>query len=310
MIHFSPEDSSRADTGTVTAVDRGRAIRRTVDLPVFDYPVRILARVTTHPIPRDAASVHDPWDRAGTVSLILPDRPEVEVVKFITAYGGSTTHEVDVTRLAPLLSGRCVLQGFIDTWVTPAWKIDFSLVYEPVAVEATPAWMKEWTEEADPGPPDWALPVVFETVTRAMMDTGPLRVPVTIPESVTRVRLDYLVSGHCTDGRDADEFVSKPNVVTIDGREALRYLPWRDDCRRFREVNPYCRRWFDGSWSADYSRSGWCPGDVVLPHPVEVSAFLPPGEHELEFRVEDIRPEDDRGHGYWRVSAVLVGWTD
>ncbi len=309
-VQFVPGDSGRVDPGPVQTGDRGRTIRRTLDLPRFDYPVRILARVTTRPVPKDAASVSDPWDRAGAVTLILPGAPEVDLVKFITAYGGLTTHEVEVTRLAPLLTGRCTFQGFIDTWLAPAWTLDFSLVFEPAETGAMPAWMEEWSDGLESRATDWALPVLHETLDRERMDAGPVIVPVTIPPGIRRVRLDYLVSGHCTDGRDADEFVSKPNVVTIDGKEVLRYLPWRDDCRRFRDVNPYCRRWFDGSWSADYSRSGWCPGDAVLPRSVEVGSLLAPGDHEIGFTIEDIRPADDSGYGYWRVSAVLAGWKD
>jgi len=40
-----------------------------------------------------------------------------------------------------------------------------------------------------------------------------------------RVAMHYLVSGHCTDGRDADEFVTKDNVISINGREVSRLRP-------------------------------------------------------------------------------------
>ena len=71
--------------------------------------------------------------------------------------------------------------------------------------------------------------------------------------------------------------ISKANVISVDGVVVARFHPWRDDCRRFRDRNPYCARWTDGSWSSDYGRSGWCPGK-------------------------------DGHYGYWRLSAHLVGW--
>jgi hypothetical protein len=142
------------------------------------------------------------------------------------------------------------------------------------------------------------------------MANGDHTISVEVPQTLQRVTLYYLVSGHCTDGKDADEFVTKENVITIDGAEAHRFRPWRDDCRRFRDVNPHCRRWFDGSWSADFSRSGWCPGDAVEPVALDVTKAMAGGAHDVAFRVEDIRPEDEGGHGYWRVSAVLAGWGD
>lgn len=309
-IHFSLDDTTRTDTATVTATDRGREINRTLVIPSFDHDVRILARVTTHPIPMDAASVHDKWDRAGNVRLLVPGEPDVEILKFITAYGGRTSHEMDVTHLAPLLVGECTFRGFVDTWVSPAWKMDFSLVFEPIEDEEPPEWMKEWIEEADAGAPDWVQPLLYESITRERMETGPIVADVTVPAETKRAAVYYLVSGHCTDGRGADEFETKDNVVAIDGMDVHRFRPWRSDCRRFRDVNPYCRRWFDGSWSADFDRSGWCPGDAVSPEVVDVTEHLPPGEHAFSFRVEDVRPDDESGHGYWRVSAVVVGWVE
>lgn len=104
------------------------------------------------------------------------------------------------------------------------------------------------------------------------------------------------MSGHCTDGRDADEFETKNNVVSIDGVDAVRIRPWRDDCRRFRAVNPYCRRWSDGSWSFDCERSGWCPGDVIAPLSFDLTGRLGPGEHSLAATVENVRPRDEEGN--------------
>jgi hypothetical protein len=148
-----------------------------------------------------------------------------------------------------------------------------------------------------------------ESLTAERLGEAGLAVTVQVPDSLTRVVLNLLVSGHCTDGRGADEFESKDNVVFVDGEEVARFRPWRDDCRRFREVNPYCRRWSDGSWSSDYSRSGWCPGDWVPPTRFELSRALTPGTHTLRYYIENVRPEDEDGHfGYWRVSAHLLGW--
>lgn len=308
-IHFDPDHPARYDTPTVTASDNGRAIERTVTLAPPPGRCRVFAQVTTKPTPLDVQSVHDKWDRAGNVQLILPGQPPIEVVKFVTAYGGRTEHRMDVTRLAAVLRGECTFRGFVDTWVTPAWKMDFALTFEPVPEEEAPEWMEGWVEEADLAAPAWVRSVLYEQGMTAELLAGGDRVAeVEVPAGATRVVLRYLASGHCTDGTDADEFVTKDNVVTVDGKEVHRFRPWRADCRDFRDVNPYCRRWFDGSWSADFDRSGWCPGDAVEPVEIDLTDALAPGPHRIGFRVEDIRPEDESGHGYWRVSACLVGW--
>ncbi len=294
-IRFAPAESTGTTPRGVPWVENGRVIASTVDLEPPPGPYRIYAQVALRPVPKDEQTVADKWDRAGDVRLVREGEPDAEIVKFVTSYGGATGHEVEVTELAPLLRGRCTIEGFVDTWVDPAWRMDVSLTFVPDSAAQDP---------------DWCLPVAFEpSVTRERMDAGPLRAAVTVPAGLTRVALEYLVSGHCTDGVDADEFISKDNVIAVDGTEGLRFRPWRADCRDFRPVNPYCRRWSDGTWSCDYSRSGWCPGDKVLPVEADLTGLLPAGGHVVTFRVEDVRPKGaDGNYGYWRVSGYLVGW--
>ena len=295
VIHFTPVDPGRYDVPGIRSADNGRVLIRSLDVRPPEGPYRILARVETRPIPIDSIGVTDRWDRAGDVRLAVPGAPEVEIVKFVTAYGGPTVHEVDVTDLAPLLRGRCAFKGFIDTWASPGWRMDFTLRFVPDPGARTPAWVE---------------PVLYEeSVTAGSMAGGSISVPVEVPPGLGRVTLRYLVSGHCTDGIDADEFVSKTNAISVDGADVYRFNPWRDDCRRFRGVNPYTRHWPDGTWSSDYSRSGWCPGDVVSPVTVVLGRPLTAGEHVIGFRVEDVRPANDHhDFGYWRVSAVMEGW--
>lgn len=296
-IHFDPEHADPDPSDDVAYEENGRVAVRTVVLPEHEVGTRITARVTTRPVPKDEVSVHDPWDRAGNVRLSLPGRPDIEIVKFVTAYGGVTEHEVDVTHLAPVLRGECVLKGFVDTWLSPAWTIDFSLVFES-------------PEEPLDSYPDWVVPVLYEpsATAESLGETG-YEIDVDVPEGAGRVVLYYLSTGHCTDGRDEDEFVSKDNVISVDRFVVERFRPWRDDCRRFRDVNPYTRRWSDGWWSSDYSRSGWCPGDWVPPVTLDLTDHLSAGPHSVGFNIEGVRPKGDDEHlGYWRVSSYLVGW--
>lgn len=295
VIHFAPDSASRYETAQVGAEDNGRVILRDAELRLPRG--RLIARLTTRPIPKDPETVHDRWDRAGNVRLARDGSPDVEVVKFITAYGGETSHEVDVTDLAPFLTGHAVWKGHVDTWVTPAWRMDFDLEVRPDSEVRVPSWGEALLYEPE--------------VTAARLAKGPLTATVTVPPGLDRVELRYLVSGHCTDGRGADEFESKDNVIAVDGVEALRFRPWRDDCRQFRAINPYCRRWSDGSWSSDYDRSGWCPGDVVKPLAFDVTGALKAGEHTVTVNVEDVRPRGaDDQFGYWRVSAYVLGWRE
>jgi hypothetical protein len=300
-ICFLPEDSTRPGGASGPAgesADNGRLISREVelpDLPDFEGPVRATVHLVIEPVAKDPESVFDRWDRAGDVRLAVPGLPDLELVKFITPYGGRTEFDVDVSPLVPLLRGHRIFRAFIDTWVAPAWTVTGALALSRDSTAQNAVWVRS---------------VLFEQAYTAK-DPGMAgrEVTIEIPNGLDRVILVYLVSGHCTDGTDADEFVQKDNVISVDGRVVYRYRPWRDDCRAFRERNPYCRRWSDGSWSCDYSRSGWCPGDVVRPLQLDLTDHLTPGRHALRFVVEDVRPKDEKGHyGYWRLSAYLTGW--
>lgn len=295
MIHFHPDSAARYEAGGILAEDKGRVASIAVVLPDSPPPGRIKALLTIRPIPLDDRNVHDRWDRAGNIRLVLPEHPDLEIVRFMTSYGGTTEHEIDISELAPVLCGSGRFRAFIDTWVSPAWRIDFNLKYLPDSTYDAPVWV---------------LPVYYtEGFTRADELVGGAVSSVRIPKGLARVVLKYTSTGHCTDGRDEDEFISKANVISLDGRVVARVHPWRDDCRRYRDRNPYCARWTDGSWSSDYSRSGWCPGVEVAPMEFDLSDHLTPGDHSFRFLVEDVRPKDENGHyGYWRISAYLVGW--
>jgi hypothetical protein len=296
-IQFNHDDFYPGDGPGVHALDNGRVIERTLNLPEHEGPVRALAHLVVEPIPKDDRSVHDKWDRAGNISLKQEGAPDIELVKFITAYGGKTEYDVDLTDLLPVLVGPVTISAFIDTWVNPAWLVSLSLRFEYDSAAVSPTWVHSVLNE--------------QGYRQDSHGEAGVSQQVTIPPGLRRVELQYLVSGHCTDGRGADEFVPKDNVIRVDDQVVYRYRPWRDDCRQFRDINPYCKRWSDGYWSSDFDRSGWCPGDIVAPLTLDLTDHLAESDHTLRFVIEDVRPENEEGHhGYWRISARLIGWTE
>jgi hypothetical protein len=297
-IHFTPDDSTLYDSPFASARDKGRIMATYQEMATGRGPGSVKLRLQVRPIRKDIRNMVDRWDRAGWIRLLKPGMAPVELVRFMTAYGGATDHEVDITHLAPLLEGHCEFEVFIDTWVSPAWKVDADLVFSPLTTGGV-------------DPPAWAAGALFpEGGLNA--EQSSVSAEIEIPVHTRWVEVAAITTGHCTDGRDADEFITKDNVLLVDGKEVYRWRPWRDDCEDFRNVNPYCAKWSDGSWSSDYSRSGWCPGDVAEPVFIDLSEWLTPGSHTLTWRVEDIRPKDpadpDGHHGYWRISASLSGW--
>lgn len=293
-LHYHADSASKYRARGVRAEDKGRVARTAVTFPKLRHPYRLTALVSIRPEPKDDREVHDRYDRAGNIRLVGEGGTDLEILRFMTAYGGRTDYEVDVSHLAPLLQGRREVRAFIDTWSSPGWRLDFSLRY--TRTDSSPA-------------PTWAAPLYYAESFNAENNGDGDSVTAVIPRGLERVVMKYVSTGHCTDGRDEDEFVSKANVISVDGVVVERFHPWRDDCRKFRELNPYGARWTDGSWSSDYSRSGWCPSQVVTPVEIDLTDHLTAGKHTVRFAVERMRPKDAAGHfGYWRLSAALVGW--
>lgn len=293
-LHFSPDSSGKFLRTGEKALDNGRVIEKQITLPKITQPTRIIAKLWLHPVPMDELKVADRYDRGGNVRLLLADSLELEVLRFITSFGGETSHTADVTQLAPVLQGQQTIRASVDTWVSPGWELDFALEYVP----DTTAQM-----------PDYVAPIYYQdSFTREKMPEG-ISTNIMIPDSFAYSVIYYTSTGHCTDGRDEDEFVSKANVISVNDQVIERFRPWRDDCRKMRQFNPYCARWTDGNWSSDFSRSGWCPGDIVLPHEIDATDFIQKGEQKISIRIENMRPKNEEGNfGVWKVSAYVVGW--
>jgi Peptide-N-glycosidase F, C terminal/Peptide-N-glycosidase F, N terminal len=295
ILHFTPDDSTHYDSPFASARDKGRVM---VTYREFSGPItahKATLELSLRPIRKGIREVHDRWDRAGWIRLVKSGTEAVELIRFMTSYGGETRHSADVSRILPLLNGHCEFEVFVDTWVSPAWEVDVNLILEAEAY-------------ATSGGPTWTEGLIFPD--GGLNAEQPSHTAtISIPASTRRTELALISTGHCTDGRDADEFIPKDNVILIDGQEVFRWRPWRDDCGELRALNPYCARWADGSWSSDYSRSGWCPGDIALPTLFDATPWLAPGDHTITWLVENIRPRDaDGNHGYWRVSASASGW--
>jgi hypothetical protein len=264
---------------------------------------RITATVTLRPAPPEPGPdgrlvPGDAWTRAGTLSVVLPgtagapDR-EVELMRFVTGFGGAGTFRQDLTCLAPLLHGRKTIRLYVSTYTKPGWIAGATLEYS--------------AEGAGYRRPAFAEPVLNEpqVTGREPHVSG----SVVIPPSLARPRLRVLSTGHSTEGKPDHEFISCPNILRIDGREIARWRPWAEQGGSVRGLNPMAgRQTIDGRdlWSSDLDRSGWHPGLVVEPLFIPVPE-LTAGRHEVEIEIQGIRPKGaSEAFGYWRVSAVVV----
>lgn len=144
-----------------------------------------------------------------------------------------------------------------------------------------------------------------------------------MPEAARNVRLKYIVTGHGGHS-GGDEFVEKRNIVSVDGKEVLNFIPWRDDCASFRRFNPATGVWLiprvaayigDKGYttkeieeplaSSDLSRSNWCPGSDVMPEEA-VIGDLAAGKHSFKVSIPEAQQVDGNKLNHWLVSAYLV----
>ncbi len=282
---------------------QGQVIERRLALPAAPTnqrdAVRLVAIVEIEPVittEHEQPRIADPWTRLGHVGVVLgPPGAEnpvvVELMRFITPFGGAARFEQDVTSYAPILSGETTLRLHVSTWFSPAWKATLRLEYRP--------------GEAGYRRPKLVLPLLGEH--RLTARDSKRSVTVEIPASgIALPRLHILTSGH----GGPQEFLTADHVLRIDGREIIRFRPWREDGGTLHDSNPTSHRApLDGRelWSSDIDRSGWLPGSIVHPYRVPLPE-LTPGRHVIEIEVVGIPGWDveTAEQGYWIVSAVVV----
>jgi len=284
------------------SLERGQVAETTAILPPAPESQsevrRIVAIVEVEPVVvenGDKSSVGDPWTRLGHVVVVLPSEGDdpgsrVEIMRFITGFGGASVFEQDVTALAPLLAGETTFRTEISTWLDPGWSVSLRLEYR----DGEAGYRRPRTVE-----PLFALE-------RFTPEASTRSVEVEIPQGGAMPRMHVFSTGH----GGAQEFISATHVLRVDGEEVARWRPWREDGGARHEQNPTSGRWdIDGRelWSSDIDRAGWMPATVVRPYRIPLPE-LTPGAHTIELEIEGIHQPGsaDAADGYWVTSTVVV----
>jgi hypothetical protein len=216
---------------------------------------------------------------------------EIEIMRFVTPFGGPATYTADLTAFAALLNGKTTVRVWVSTWKQPAWRVTLTLTYTAEGV-------------------GYRRPIWAKTVFNGEITTqrSKLKTAIVVPPGLARPRLQILSTGHATDGAGGDEFISRTHVLRVDGVEVARWRPWSEEGGRLRAINPTSGRMkIDDRtlWASDLDRSGWQPGLLVEPLCMPL-AELTPGTHTIELEILNVRPKDQSGYGYWRISAIAV----
>ena len=266
--------------------------------------------------------------------------PTVELMRFMTPFGvGHYSHpkdtltekrkpvyipqwetsvkwEQDITQLYPLLEGEAYVGVFIDTWNETGYKVSVDLDIDE----------SELPNDALPERHVVPLMNTVYYIGQSYPDIfarKPMELSFNLPREARNAQLHYIVTGHGGHS-GGDEFVERQNIVSVDGKTVLDFVPWRDDCASFRRFNPATGVWLierlaayigekgyeekmveEPLASSDLSRSNWCPGSDVLPEVAELGT-LSAGEHTFKVDIPEAEPAVGDKMNHWLVSAYIV----
>jgi hypothetical protein len=253
-----------------------RSVTRDVGFPMPEGFERVLLELDVR---TGCPTLCDPVSRVTTVTLDLGGGTTVELLRAFTPYGGDATFVEDLTDFAPLLTMTHAVTLFLDTQVG-GWEADLTFVFNT----GTPARAVR------------SVTALYDEAAFTATTDLPERL-VGVPAGISGAQLFYRVTGHSTSGAGCDETCAKSAFVSIDGMERLEIAPWRTDCADFVAANP-----LGDPAVVSLSRSGWCPGDVVLQGSSDVSAWVTPGDRTFDLTIAGVDPTT----GTWRVGLVLV----
>ena len=307
-IHWDKRVKELVDEDRFVIRFMGQSVEKTVQLPPPPpspaRSPRIIASVRVEPILSRVDGKrrpNDPWCRLGTVTVMAPGVKgappvEVELMRFVTPYGGERVFKLDVSELGPLLYGTRTFRVFISSYSDkPGWRVSFKLKYERAGYRR----------------PAMVTPLFNDLhVTGDADGNAVLRSTIDIPAGLAQPRIRLITTGHATDGVGGNEFVTSTHILRVDGRVVARFRPWTELGLSLRPVNRWAGRTIvDGAeiWASDHDRAGWHPG-LTVPPTILPLPELTPGQHTIELEIQGIRPrdEDDGHHGYWAVSGVVV----
>lgn len=235
---------------------------------------------------------------------------------YIDEWADSVTWVQDITDLYPTIEKEAYVGIFIDTWTAEGYVVSMDLD------------IKESKISCDALPKRKVMPLMNTVyyIGQSYPDIfarQDVEMEFDMPKDAKNVRLKYIVTGHGGHS-GGDEFVKRQNIVSIDGQEALNFIPWRNDCASFRRFNPGTGVWLikrlsmyigekgyaekmieEPLGSSDLSRSNWCPGSDVVPEEALIGD-LSAGKHTFKVSIPEAEPVDGHKLNHWLVSAYLV----
>jgi hypothetical protein len=257
----------------------------------------------------------DPFDRVAHLALADAGQIPIMMVDGMTAFGGETLWEEDVTDYLPVLAGTHTFSAFITSGasadgvasgVNAGFDVEASLVLTP---GKAPRDVKA------------VVPIFFNARYGRQSDgsgvpADPIDATAAPPAEATHARIDFFTTGHGGVGAHVcDEFCQKANLLNVDGRALVATAPWtycHDNCTRDplpegqlvrcggMEFNYRCRENPTGCpFSVTLNRAGWCPGRKVSRQSFHLPVQANAGPQSIGYQVEGME-------GFWQVAAAAI----
>ena len=292
--------AAQANTTYTIVSNKGVSWTQTVTLPEFPPDSKLLLHL-------QIINNGDPWDRAGRVWVQTP-AGKVDLMPFITGFGGTYWNDaLDISTLRPFLMGSVQFGGTVDQ--ATGWKMTMTIEEVPAGNTSK---RTIWAAKSIGSGTVW---------TDGQGDAGPKGYGLTIPnwpaQLFSKVYLTFFADGHGgSSGTGCCEFHSGTFQLWADGTTVLTSDPWRNASDALRSRNPTSGRWDnngDGdttdpyptdTWSSDFARSGWLPGDYVHPYVLDITSALGalPGSHTISY---DYLDNIGTAGGYWVLSSYV-----
>lgn len=210
----------------------------------------------------------DPWDRKAWIDAKGPDGNWIELIRYMTPYGTSCEHEIDLSDYIYMLEGNVEFRIFTDTWAG-SWEYSLILNYYAGTPDYKYANMVS-VYDGNYALGDYANLQPFE------MFNYPL------DENVEKAQLNMLLSGHgwgANNTNNAAEFYNITNKLYLNG-DSINQNPW-NVCN----PNPDGCTGQAGTWQ--HNRAGWCPGAITYPFKYDLTNYIVDEEINIHYKYQE-----------------------
>lgn len=241
------------------SVSTSRTYKNTYQLPTGVNAYKKLTGYLSIVCPPDC----DPWDRLARIQVRQAGGKWVEIIRYITAYGNSCDHQIDLSDYLSLLQGEVEIQMFIDTW-TGGWEVSLDLDYEA----GTPEYKYQEINVL------WDGSYPFGDISN-LTPTDVFNL--SFSPTAEAAKLKMFTSGHGwgeNNSLNAAEFYDAHNKLHIN--DDIYDLHIWMNCN----PNPDQCQPQGGSW--EFDRAGWCPGAIGKQFEFNLTEYI--GADNLEMK--------------------------